>query len=156
MKGVAARQSWKSLKPKATMIGAAQLGVGKALRAKLLKNIDMTNLNGKHVVDGTGKGIIPLPGGERRDLKKEVQDPMTGLNRLRAIEKMILNRKTNRNSTILQRRRMNEVLKKRGTSVNPTNYQGFAASGRTGLTNTTRATGNTRTKLNVPGVISRL
>src|SRR6056300_889824 len=99
MKGVAARQRWQSLKPKATMVGAAQLGVGKALREKLLKNVDTTNINGKHVVDGKGKGIIPLPGGERRDLKKEVQDPMTGLNRLRAIEKMILNRKTNRNNT---------------------------------------------------------
>src|SRR5210317_1100243 len=117
MKGVAARQRWQSLKPKATMVGAAQLGVGKALREKLLKNVDTTNINGKHVVDGKGKGIIPLPGGERRDLKKEVQDPMTGLNRLRAIEKMILNRKTNRNNTILRRRRMNTTLGLAGSAV---------------------------------------
>jgi chromosome segregation ATPase len=147
MKGVAARQSWQSLKPKATMIGASQLGVGKSLRAKLLKNIDMTNLNGKHVVDGTGNGFIPIPGSERRDLKNKVKDPMTGLNRLRDIEKMILNRKKNRNNKILGRRRMNEVLKKHGTNVKPINYRGFAASGKTGLTNTTRATGNMRTKL---------
>jgi hypothetical protein len=153
MKGVAARQSWQSLKPKATMIGAAQLGVGKALRSKLLKNIDMTNLNGKHVVDGTGKGkgFIRLPGGERRDLKNEVKNPMTGLNRLRAIEKMILNRKKNRNSEILGRRRMNKVLNKQGTR-----HQGFAATSRTGLNNTTHATGDKRTKLNVQGVLGRL
>ena len=75
--------------------------------------------------------MIPLPGGERRDLKKVVQDPMTGLNRLRAIEKMILKRKTNRNTTILQRRRMNKVLSKQGTSVNigRSKLRGFAASG---------------------------
>ena len=147
LKSVAARQRWKSLKPKATMIGASQMGVGKALRQKLLKNIDVTNLNGKHVVDGLGKGRIPLPGGERRDLKKEVQDPMTGLNRLRAIEKMILDRKTNRNSKILSRKRMNQIIAKRGTANRftfgnntqgqpiPTREQvtfgqGFARSGR--------------------------
>jgi chromosome segregation ATPase len=131
MKGVAARQSRQSLKPKATMLGAAQLGVGKALREKLLKNVDTTNINGKLVVNGGGGGMIPLPGGERRDLKKVVQDPMTGLNRLRAIEKMILKRKTNRNTTILQRRRMNKVLSKQGTSVNigRSKLRGFAASG---------------------------
>src|SRR6056300_1164279 len=112
MKGVAARQRWQSLKPKATMVRAAQLGVGKALREKLLKNVDTTNINGKLVVNG---GFM---GSERRALKKEVQDPMTGLNRLRAIEKMILNRKTNRNSTILGRRRMNRTLRLAGSSIN--------------------------------------
>ena len=152
LKSVAARQRWKSLKPKATMIGASQMGVGKALRQKLLKNIDVTNLNGKHVVD---KGL--LPGGERRNLKKEVQDPMTGLNRLRAIEKMILDRKTNRNSKILSRRRMNQIIARRGIAVNtPTRpvqtreqvtFRDFAASGgRPGLENTTRATGTTRSR----------
>jgi hypothetical protein len=130
MKGVAPRQSWQSLKPKATMVGAVQADVlGKRLREKLLKNIDTTNISGKFVINGG-----PLPGSERRALKKEVQNPMTRLNRLRAIEKMILNRKTNRNSTILQRRRMN----KQGTNVKPVNpnqnigrskLQGFAASG---------------------------
>ena len=161
LKSVAARQSWKSLKPKATMIGASKMGVGKALRQKLLKNIDVTNLNGKHVVD---KGL--LPGGERRNLKKEVQDPMTGLNRLRAIEKMILDRKTNRNSKILSRRRMNQILARRGTAVNKKNnfkfdnnrqrqpiptreqvtFRDFAESGQPGLEHTKRATGNTRSK----------
>jgi len=155
MKGVAARQSWKSLKPKATMIGASQLGVDKALREKLIKNIDTTtNIIGKLVVNG---GFF---GSERNALKKEVQNPMTGLNRLRAIEKMILNRKKNRNKKILNRNNtnlgkklMNEVLKKRGTSVKPINYRGFAASG---LNNTKRATDNTRKNLNVQGVLGRL
>ena len=134
MKGVAPRQSWQSLKPKATMVGAVQADVlGKRLREKLLKNIDTTNISGKFVINGG-----PLPGSERRALKKEVQDPMTRLNKLRAIEKRILNKKTNRNSTILQRRRMNKVLNKQGTNVKPVNpnqnigrskLQGFAASG---------------------------
>jgi hypothetical protein len=163
LKSVAARQSWKSLKPKATMIGASRMGVGKALRQKLLKNIDVTNLNGKHVVDGLGKGWNKLPGGERRDLKKEVRDPMTGLNRLRAIEKMILDRKTKRNSNILPKRRMNQVIARQGTANRfkfgnntqgqpiPTGEQGryrdFAASGgRTGLYNTTKDTGTTRSR----------
>ena len=134
MKGVAPRQSWQSLKPKATMVGAVQADVlGKRLREKLLKNIDTTNISGKFVINGG-----PLPGSERRALKKEVQDPMTRLNKLRAIEKRILNKKTNRNSTILPRRRMNKVLNKQGTNVKPVNpnqnigrskLQGFAASG---------------------------
>jgi hypothetical protein len=134
MKGVAPRQSWQSLKPKATMVGAVQADVlGKRLREKLLKNIDTTNISGKFVINGG-----PWPGSERRALKKEVQDPMTRLNKLRAIEKRILNKKTNRNSTILPRRRMNKVLNKQGTNVKPVNpnqnigrskLQGFAASG---------------------------
>ena len=134
MKGVAPRQSWQSLKPKATMVGAVQADVlGKRLREKLLKNIDTTNISGKFVINGG-----PFPGSERRALKKDVRDPMTRLNKLRAIEKMIFNRKTNRNSTILPRRRMNKVLNKQGTNVKPVNpnqnigrskLQGFAASG---------------------------
>jgi hypothetical protein len=150
MKGVAPRQSWQSLKPKATMVGAVQADVlGKRLREKLLKNIDTTNISGKFVINGG-----PLPGSERRALKKEVQDPMTRLNRLKAIDKMIQNRKSNRNIEISARRRMNQVLDKQGNA-----FQGFASTGRTGLTNTTRTTGNTRTKLNktaVADVIRRL
>ena len=119
-----------------------------ALKEKLIKNIDTTNLNGKFVVNG---GFL---GGERRTLKKEIQNRNTGLNRLKAINKMIQNRKSNRNIEISARRRMNQVLDKQGNV-----FQGFASTGRTGLTNTTRTTGNTRTKLNktaVGDVIRRL
>jgi hypothetical protein len=117
MKSVAARQSWQSLKPKATMVGAVQADVlGKRLREKLLKNIDTTNISGKFVINGG-----PLPGSERRALKKEVQNPMTRLNKLRAIEKMIFNRKVARNSKAtaeIAQKRMNQTIRLRGSAVN--------------------------------------
>jgi archaellum component FlaC len=117
MKGVAPRQSWQSLKPKATMVGAVQADVlGKRLREKLLKNIDTTNISGELVINGG-----PLPGSERRALKKEVQNPMTRLNKLRAIEKMIFNRKAARNSKAtaeIAQKRMNQTIRLRGSAVN--------------------------------------